>query len=445
MKKNGQFLVGTIVVITAVLYFTAHITYVLREPTLEKTNLMGFYAEEKNSLDVVFIGSSTLRSSINPIDLYKDFGMTSYVIATSSQRPSAILYFLKEAQKFQKDAVYVLDINLIRHDFEVWNEQNEGSLRHITDGLKYSYNRALCINDIVPQKKVEYLFDIVKYHDNIKTQLNWEDWNFERNNPWKGFNMLTTAVYLESTYGYNEEEGFLPGYGEEILKKLLEYCKKEKVKVEFVITLNPSIDYQTCHYIKKVIESNGFPCFIFNDYQDIMSIDYSSDFYDAVHPNVLGARKCTSLYGKYLVDKYEFKEKKDNELIKKWNDDITSIFSELEEGIEQTEKSAAAKIGNITASINIYGNNVYFENTTFSLNTLEYAWHIYEELDDGGEYLIYSTWYTDENSLEYSFEAEKNYRIVFFVRVAGDQETGRWKTITTLIWDENNNAFILEQ
>lgn len=196
MKKNGQFFVGTIIVIIVVLYFTVHITYVLREPTLEKINLMGFYAEEANSLDAVFIGSSTLRSSINPVELYKDFGITSYVIATSSQRPSALLYFLKEAQKLQKDAVYVLDINLVRHDLEVWNEQNEGSLRHITDGMKYSYNRVLCINDIVPQRKIEYLFDIVKYHDNIKTQLNWNDWNFERNNPWKGFNMLTTAMYL---------------------------------------------------------------------------------------------------------------------------------------------------------------------------------------------------------------------------------------------------------
>ena len=85
MKKNGQFFVGTIIVIIVVLYFTVHITYVLREPTLEKINLMGFYAEEANSLDAVFIGSSTLRSSINPVELYKDFGITSYVIATSSQ------------------------------------------------------------------------------------------------------------------------------------------------------------------------------------------------------------------------------------------------------------------------------------------------------------------------------------------------------------------------
>ena len=47
----------------------------------------------------------------------------------------------------------------------------------------------------------------MKYHDNIKTQLNWNDWNFERNNPWKGFNMLTTAMYLESTYKNNVCEG----------------------------------------------------------------------------------------------------------------------------------------------------------------------------------------------------------------------------------------------
>ena len=43
---------------------------------------------------------------------------------------------------------------------------------------------------------------------------------------------------------------------------------------------------------------------------------------------------------------------------------------------------------------------------------------------------------------------ESSKLIVFgisFVRVAGNQETARWETITTLIWDENNNTFILER
>lgn len=35
--------------------------------------------ENKNSIDVVFMGDSNVQSSVNPAELWKKFGMTAYV------------------------------------------------------------------------------------------------------------------------------------------------------------------------------------------------------------------------------------------------------------------------------------------------------------------------------------------------------------------------------
>ena len=81
------------------LYLIAHITYVLRTNTEEKRNLMGFYYEKNNSLDAVFIGSSSLWRSINPLLIYEDYGIASYIIATSAQRPSSLYYLDRKSTR----------------------------------------------------------------------------------------------------------------------------------------------------------------------------------------------------------------------------------------------------------------------------------------------------------------------------------------------------------
>ena len=322
MKK----LVFEITVITIlVAYFTIHFTYMLREPTIEKTDLMGFYAEPQNTLDVVFIGSSTLRSSINPLVIWENYGITSYDIVTSSQRPSGIIWLLKEALKYQEEAIYVIDVNNIRFDEEIWDKQNEGSIRHITDGLKYSLNRASCINDIVKNSKVSYYFDIIKYHDNYKKGLDFKAWDYECSNPYKGFNMLTDVTVSTPIYHYSDDRGSISEYGETVLRDLLSFCKSNLgINVEFIISEQHAIDYATCQYIKSIIEEYGYTCFIFNEYEDEMGIDSTSDFYDDFHTNILGSEKCSLFFGNYLSKKYfSSPSPKEDDIIDDWNKCVT--------------------------------------------------------------------------------------------------------------------------
>ncbi len=64
MKKIVLELAKIVLFFIILWWVIVHITYILRNDTDEKENLMGFYAEEKNSLDAVFIiGFSRLSTA----------------------------------------------------------------------------------------------------------------------------------------------------------------------------------------------------------------------------------------------------------------------------------------------------------------------------------------------------------------------------------------------
>ena len=58
-----------------------------------------FY-REKTDPDLIFIGSSTVYSGVSPVRIYENYGITSYVLASSSQTSWNSYYVLKEALKY---------------------------------------------------------------------------------------------------------------------------------------------------------------------------------------------------------------------------------------------------------------------------------------------------------------------------------------------------------
>ena len=70
----------------------------------------GFDALEDNSLDVLFVGASTMFYGALPMELYRDYQIRSYNLSSSGQ-PTECSYFLaKYAFKTQSLKAVVLDV-----------------------------------------------------------------------------------------------------------------------------------------------------------------------------------------------------------------------------------------------------------------------------------------------------------------------------------------------
>ncbi len=89
-----------------------------------------FFGQEKNTDDVLFLGTSHVQYGLDPMELYKEYGIVSYNLGTSAQRLSGTFFLLQEALKTQHPSVIVLDVSSL-----FLREMNETAWRFIMDAL----------------------------------------------------------------------------------------------------------------------------------------------------------------------------------------------------------------------------------------------------------------------------------------------------------------------
>ena len=160
-----------IIFIAAVMWLIPHITYCIRTNGDAKDRFVGFYAEKKNTIDAVVIGSSPVPYCIATPRIYAEMGITMYPLSTNMQRPVAAKYLVEETLKTQDPDLFIFEMkmwqsedeNLINAD----RGKNMGHTREVTDNMKYSFNRIAAINALVhpkvystDNKRYTYYFDI---------------------------------------------------------------------------------------------------------------------------------------------------------------------------------------------------------------------------------------------------------------------------------------------
>lgn len=299
------------------------ITYVLRPNDDIKRRFTGFYYQKSNSIDMIFIGSSSVMPYWASPLAWHEYGFTSWPLSTNTQETKAEKLLLQEALKTQHPKVVIFEAR--RFAYGVGNfdadPQYDAWVRNVTDNLKYSFNKIKAVNLLVDDISIRYryYFDIMKYHSQWKklNQINWGCWDFERFNEYGGHFISPNVANQEldwhdfhkilDTMSIMEEQ-------EIILRDLLDYCKEKNITALF--TVNPFVaiteeDQKKYNYIEKIItDEYGYNFINFNNLYDEIGVDFDFDFYNAKHMNVRGAEKFTRYLADYLVKNYELEDKR---------------------------------------------------------------------------------------------------------------------------------------
>ena len=142
-----------------------------------------FYQEEQRP-EVVFIGSSHVHYNINPLQIFDEYGITSYDFASPDQDFSASRLYIEESIRMGPPKVIVLEVlNMTRFvNSEVRHRQCLDQLPLSLNKLKYllySFERnKLHKSDVKYDSVVSYLFPTLRYHDRwdklTKNDLDWD-------------------------------------------------------------------------------------------------------------------------------------------------------------------------------------------------------------------------------------------------------------------------------
>ncbi len=453
MKNNFISIVNTFIFLIIGMFLFFHITYVFRPLTHENQNFKGFYAEPKNSLDVVFIGSSGVRAAVDPVIIYDDIGITSYIVATSNLNPRAIPYLITEAHKTQQAAMYIIEISSAKHSQEEWieiNQKSNGSVRNITDGMKFSVNYFNCIRNVFYIKdKLTYYFDLLYYHDNWSKELlvnalkDNSLWNYKKETSNKGHIMWESArKQVPIEYGENETDSMYT-WDLSVLSEIIEFCDNHSINAIYYVPSNNTMNSKDFAILDDFFREKNKTFWFMNEYKQYTNLNYEEDFYDSSHLSVSGAVKETHVLANLLeneniTENAAIVNDSWNNILRVHNEELDSSLNNLRNYIDnRIDYSLGAEICDNYLKFYISVNNDF---------STEYAWYV-EHADNSGDLKRDRVdWYTDEK--EHSFDLSElevgiSYQIRFFIRNKEGEEGAESKIVAYLNWDEDNQKYKL--
>ena len=319
-----------------------HLTYLFRNTGWSRYNLSGFYSEPQNSLDVVFIGGSNVFRYWNPVLAYEEAGFTSYNYAVEFGTP-LLIEAVEDIRRYQEPRLFVVDP---RHFLS----------RYWENASTIGYYNQLDSQDITPERlravayyrtvstsgrgAVSSLFDLIYYHSHLSALSSQEHWMFSDDNrndismssygSAKGF-ILFSPTFQQNPFSndfgkmlVNDAEALLPG-SEKALRDFFTYCQKHNVPVLFAESpfVFTEQDIKESNAIAGIAAEYGIPFINTNFYTNEMGLDYTIDFYDGSHVNLLGAEKYTAYLTAYLEENYVLPDHRDDSRFYPWRDAVS--------------------------------------------------------------------------------------------------------------------------
>lgn len=314
--------------------------YVNKVLSLTPGPIKNFYKEPKNSIDVVYVGSSNAFAHFNTVLAYEEFGFTTGMIASNGQPFQALKHLVEESRKTQKPKVFVIDMANLYYT----KEFHEGAIREVNDSLRFSKNKLsltkelLKQSDIKEKEYVDYYFNFFKYHSSWK-YVNYN--NFNQTYLYKGylFQDSTTKILPQENYSWNYDIIPMNKTQKRIVNDLIKYVKKNNLEVIFTIPIRnytPEL-MGNLNDLTKVLEEKQLKIINFNTINEI-GIDYSHDLYNTSHINVWGATKYTRYFANYLKQNYDLPDHRNDKNYETWHKEYERFTGDYKKIINEEFK-----------------------------------------------------------------------------------------------------------
>lgn len=271
-----------------------------------------FYEQEKNSIDVLCMGSSHVFANVDPAILQEDYGISAYDLAGSMQPMWNTYFYLQEALKYQKPSLIVLDVFRLTEGFTY---SKESKVVKNTYGMKLSMEKIRSIKESVENEEdtLRHVFGIATYH-NRYYELTENDFKggIKKDASYKGYCGLEEVQAQKRTHVSHIKDTLpIEDKTKEYFYKILTLAEQENIPVllinaPYCVTED---DKRVFNELERLLEE-GVPGQVayldFNRLYDEIKLDFATDFADSEHLNKAGAKKFNAYLGEYLAKHYEF-------------------------------------------------------------------------------------------------------------------------------------------
>lgn len=333
MKIKVKRIVATVVFVAVFIGLYTSIEEMLRyKPGSERIRV--FYEEiEKDTLDVVFVGSSHAYYGVQAMDFWGDYGVPSYVAASATQAVGGSYYLIKDIIKRQQPKVICLDVYSFCGKKKVGSREN---FKKLMGGMPHSINRIQMGEDLLEGtefgERLTYHSSMLSYHGRW-TELMPED--IKRNEDMqilKGGKVSYTrkpqSVPSAVTSGEVKEISEINLY---YLDKIQEVCEENNVELMLLSTPFLGAKKGEEEYIRRqriinavgiYAQEKGIPFINYTFLTEELGIDPATDYRDFSHLNIYGARKMDAHLFEYLQSSYQLEDRRNEKEYQSWNEDL---------------------------------------------------------------------------------------------------------------------------
>lgn len=289
-----------------------------------------FYEQEKDTVDVLILGSSHAFTNFLPKVLWDEYGYSSYIFSASVQPVWNTYFYLEEALKTQTPKAIVFEgYRLVEKSDYVSHQTAIKS----TYGMKFSFTKLKALTESFSLSDfLEYTFQFGNYHSRYN-ELGKHDFKEYYNDPY--YKYYKGEVYQLRTYDsakrvnvseYDQTEKKLSEKTEKYYIKMIELAKKHNIPfVTIIAPYNiPQSEYGYFKYAEKIAKEHDVPFININEDYDSINLDFKKDFSDATHLNNSGAKKLSIYLGDYLKQNYDIPDHRGDEKYESWQ-----IYSEV--------------------------------------------------------------------------------------------------------------------
>lgn len=266
-----------------------------------------FY-ETDERYDVIYLGSSHAVMGVLPMEIWKEYGITSFNLANGGQKLNGDYWILRNALEQKKPRLVVLDAGVVGFD-ERWEGSTVNFLHESLDPMPLSETKIKAVADLVPEEmRIAFLWPFSLYHSR------WEEIDRDffvrhvsyQKGAYENTDRMQPRVFPveELTALERAQTDRTETVGKEYLRKSIKLCQEAGVPI--VLTMIPFCgSEEELRFVNSVYEiAEEYGVLFLNGLGEEI-VDPACDFLDSTHLNSSGARKWSSYLGAYLKEHYD--------------------------------------------------------------------------------------------------------------------------------------------
>lgn len=257
-----------------------------------------YLQEDRDSVDVLFFGSSLVYCNIVPGVIWERSGVTTFLAAGPEQTIPTTYHYIREACRTQHPKVVAVEVTGMF--YPRYTNYTKANLLYMPWSLDRLQATAVGAEREV---RADCLFPILEFHSRwkdvtageIRTHL------FPETDPFAGYTFLDQGRFPGEMNYRTEFTAQGENYRRNLayLEKIDRYCREEGMDLLLFVT--PAVSRIPPEALAALREDIGGLSAVFMDFNEIvdqLDVDDRTDWYDNLHFNCIGAEK----FSRYLAD-----------------------------------------------------------------------------------------------------------------------------------------------